>query len=89
VFASKAIKPGGADGLITGNFGQVIVQIEAVLITYVLAGVGTYVILKVLNMTIGLRMNPESEYQGVDISEPGEEAYGEELAAGFSMTRVE
>jgi ammonium transporter, Amt family len=98
VFATGAVNPilgKGPDGnplpvgLLDGNAGQVLTQIIAVLITYALAGVGTFVILKILDATIGLRVNPEVEYQGVDINEHGEEAYGEELAAGFTMSRVE
>jgi Amt family ammonium transporter len=64
-------------------------QIEAVAITYVLAALGTFALLKILDATIGLRVHPEAEYQGVDINEHGEEGYGEELAAGFTMSRVE
>jgi Amt family ammonium transporter len=88
IFATKAVNSAGGDGLLAGNPGQLVTQIVAVLITYVLAGVGTFIILKVLDATIGLRVNPESELQGVDINEHGEEGYGEEMGA-FSMTRVE
>jgi Amt family ammonium transporter len=88
IFATKAVNAAGGDGLLAGNPGQLVTQIVAVLITYVLAGVGTFIILKVLDATIGLRVNPESELQGVDINEHGEEGYGEEMGA-FSMTRVE
>jgi ammonium transporter, Amt family len=95
VFATGAVNPifgkspDGSPlpvGLIDGNFGQVITQIMAVAFTYVLAGVGTFVILKVLESVLGgLRVKTEAEYQGVDISEHGEEGYGEELVAGLSL----
>ncbi len=89
IFATKSVNSAGADGLLYGNPGQLLTQIEAVLITYAIAAVGTFVILKALDATIGLRVNPEAEYQGVDVNEHGEEGYGEELAAGFTISRAE
>lgn len=90
IFATKAVNSAGADGLLAGNATQVLTQIEAVAITYVLAALGTIVILKVLSAIFGgLRVHPDAEFQGVDIHEHGEEGYGEEITAGFTMTRVE
>ena len=90
VFATKSVNSAGADGLLYGNPGQVLIQIEAVVITYIVAGVGTFLILKALQAIFGtLRVTEESEYQGVDVNEHGEEGYGEELGAGFTMSRVE
>lgn len=90
IFATKAVNSAGADGLLAGNATQVLTQIEAVAITYVLAALGTIVILKVLSAVFGgLRVHPDAEFQGVDIREHGEEGYGEEVTAGFMMTRVE
>jgi Amt family ammonium transporter len=94
VFATKLVNPAGGNGLLFGETGmlfqgndpsQVFKQIVGVLITYVLAGVGTFIILKILDATIGLRVDAEAEYQGVDINEHGEEGYGEELIAGLSF----
>lgn len=89
IFATTAVNSAGGNGLLYGNPSQLLTQIEAVSITYILAAIGTFAILKVLDATIGLRVHPEAEFQGVDINEHGEEGYGEELAAGFSMSRVE
>ncbi|MBW4540460.1 MAG: ammonium transporter [Myxacorys chilensis ATA2-1-KO14] len=88
LFATKAVNSAGGDGLFYGNPGQLVTQIIAILIAYAIAGIGTFVILKVLDATIGLRVNSEAELQGVDVNEHGEEGYGEEMGA-FSMTRVE
>ncbi|MBW4421664.1 MAG: ammonium transporter [Myxacorys californica WJT36-NPBG1] len=88
LFATKTVNSAGGDGLFYGNPGQLVTQIIAILIAYAIAGIGTFVILKVLDATIGLRVNPEAELQGVDVNEHGEEGYGEEMGA-FSMTRVE
>jgi ammonium transporter, Amt family len=65
-------------------------QIIAVLITYVLAGLGSFIILTVLKAVLGdLRVKPETEYQGLDINEHGEEGYGEEFASGLSLAEKE
>ncbi len=50
-------------------------QIVAVLITWVLAAVGTFIILKVLDATMGLRVSREEEIEGLDVSQHGEEGY--------------
>jgi ammonium transporter, Amt family len=86
IFATKLVNPAGANGLLFGdkgmlfvdnNPGQLVTQIIAIAITYVLAGLGTFIILKVLDATIGLRVKPEQEYQGLDINEHGEEGYND------------
>ena len=86
VFATTEVNSGGANGLIFGNPAQVLQQLTAVVITYVLAAVGTFIILKVLDATVGLRLKPEAEIQGMDINEHGEEAYGEEFTGGYDIT---
>ena len=83
VFATKAINPIMHDaagnalsiGLIEGNFRQLMNQAIAVVIAWALAIVGTLIILKVVDLTIGLRVSPEHEVQGLDLSQHGEEGY--------------
>jgi Amt family ammonium transporter len=75
VFATKAVNSAGSDGLLAGNPGLVVTQIEAVLATVVLAGVLTFVVLKVIEAVVGLRVTLADEIGGVDVSEHGEEAY--------------
>jgi Amt family ammonium transporter len=97
VFATNAVNPLilGKDpagklvslGLVDGNANQIVTQIIAVVITYVLAGVGTFVILKLLSFVMPLRAKEEEEYQGLDINAHGEEAYGDELASGFAQVK--
>jgi ammonium transporter, Amt family len=90
LFATKAVNAAGADGLVYGDPSLVGKQIIAVLITYVLAGLGSFIILTVLKAVLGdLRVKPESEYQGLDINEHGEEGYGEEFASGLSLAEKE
>lgn len=86
VFASKAVNAGGADGLLYGNPGQIVKQIIAVLVTYALAAVGTFIIIKLLEVTVGLRPKENVEFQGMDINEHGEEGYGEEFGGGVGIS---
>jgi Amt family ammonium transporter len=75
LFASKAINSAGADGLFFGNPGQLGIQAVAVLISWVFAFVGTLVILKVVDWTMGLRVSTEEERIGLDLSQHEEQAY--------------
>jgi Amt family ammonium transporter len=68
--------PTGADGLLFGNPGQLIVQAVGVMATIVYSFVLTYVLLKVVDATMGLRATEEDEVMGLDLSQHGERAYG-------------
>ncbi|HWP35702.1 MAG TPA: ammonium transporter, partial [Thermodesulfobacteriota bacterium] len=75
LFASKAINPAGADGLFFGNPGQLLTQVAAVGVTWLLALSVTYVILKVVDGLVGLRVSEEEEVTGLDLSQHSETAY--------------
>lgn len=78
VFAVRAINPifkNHPVGLIDGHPAQVLDQAVGVVIAWALAAVGTYVILKVVDALVGLRVSPEHEIQGLDVTQHGEEAY--------------
>jgi Amt family ammonium transporter len=75
VFATTAVNPAGADGLLYGNPQQLFIQIAAVAVTWIYAGVVTFVLLKVIDATIGLRVGEEEEVLGLDRSQHGELAY--------------
>jgi Amt family ammonium transporter len=75
VLASKAVNQGGADGLLYGGAGFFGAQALAVLAVTVFAGVGTYLILKLVNRLVGLRVLPEEERMGLDLSQHNERAY--------------
>ena len=83
VFATTAVNSAGKDGLIYGNPSQVLIQIAGVLVAYIIAAAGTFIILKFVDAIVGLRVHPEAEIQGLDINEHGEEGYGEEFAGGL------
>jgi Amt family ammonium transporter len=74
LFANPAINSAGK-GLFFGNPGQVITQLIAVAASWVLAFVGTYIILKILDVLMGLRVAPEEEQTGLDLSQHKESAY--------------
>jgi Amt family ammonium transporter len=75
LFASKAVNAAGADGLFFGNPGQLGLQIVAVAATLVYCGVGAFVLLKVVDALVGLRVTEEDEVAGLDLSQHGENAY--------------
>jgi len=75
LFASKAINPDGADGLFFGNPGQLGIQAIAVLATWVFAFVGTFILLKIVDAIMGLRVSQDEEQVGIDLSQHDENAY--------------
>jgi Amt family ammonium transporter len=75
LFASRAINPAGFDGLFFGNPGQLWTQFIAVAVTMVFAFVMTVIILKLIDLVIGLRVTEEEEEKGMDISLHNETGY--------------
>ena len=76
VFASKAMNPAGADGLLAGNPGQVLIQALGAGVSLVYSGLMTFVLLKVLGTVLDLRSDARTEGLGMDVTQHGEEAYG-------------
>jgi len=62
-------------GLIDGNLRQFFNQAAGVLTVWIIAAAGTYLILKVVDKTIGVRISEEEEIMGLDLSQHGEEGY--------------
>jgi Amt family ammonium transporter len=75
LFASKLVNSAGADGLLYGNPGQFLIQVIAVLVTMVFSFVVSYILFKILDATMGLRVTPEDEVAGLDITEHQETGY--------------
>ncbi|MDO8673466.1 MAG: ammonium transporter [Dehalococcoidia bacterium] len=76
LFATVAVNSAGANGLFYGNPGQLWVQLLATAVTWVYAGVATFIILKVIGLVFGsLRVKEEEELAGLDVSQHGEAAY--------------
>ena len=75
IFASKAVNPGGADGLLNGNAAQLGVQLLGVIVVGIYAFVVSWILLKIVDAIMGLRLSEEDEVMGLDISEHSERAY--------------
>ncbi|EKD27807.1 MAG: hypothetical protein ACD_79C00566G0003 [uncultured bacterium] len=75
LFASKAINSAGADGLFYGNMKLVAIQLGAVGATIIYSMVITFIIYKVIDVLIGVRVNEKDELIGLDLTEHHESAY--------------
>jgi Amt family ammonium transporter len=75
LFASTAVNPGGANGLFFGNPGQFGIQLVSVVATCAFVFVASYVLLKIVDAVMGLRITPEEEEQGLDLSQHNETGY--------------
>jgi Amt family ammonium transporter len=91
VFANSAINTVFKDangaalpsGLIEGNPKQVLNQLIASLIAIALGVVGSYIILKIVDLVVGVRVNDEDEIAGLDLSQHGEEGYNLDVDLGL------
>jgi len=75
IFASTVINAAGPNGLLYGNMYQFIIQVFGVVVVGFFAFVGTYVLLRVINVFTRVRVSPKDEDAGLDITQLGEEAY--------------
>jgi len=75
IFASKAINPNGANGLLAGNPSFLGTQIFAVVVVAVYAFVVSFILFKIIDLLIGLRVSDEDEIKGLDKSLHSETAY--------------
>lgn len=75
LFASKLVNPAGADGLFFGNPKQFLIQLATVGITIVYTAVVTFVIYKLVDLFIGMRVDEKTEAIGLDLTQHHERAY--------------
>ncbi|MFO0753296.1 MAG: ammonium transporter [Thermodesulfovibrionales bacterium] len=75
LFAQKAINPGGADGLLFGNPKLLLSQVLALGVAAVYSFLATGILLKLIDSVVGLRVDPEEELMGLDITQHGESGY--------------
>jgi len=80
LFATKAVNAAGGDGLFYGNPDQMTAQLIAVGASWAMAIVGTFVILKVVNVFCKLRATDEEQESGLDLTQHGEDAYTDLLS---------
>jgi Amt family ammonium transporter len=74
VFATKVVT-GGAEGALFGNWHQLLVQLIATFFTIAYSAILTIILFYIVNKTVGIRVAPREEEEGVDIYEHGETAY--------------
>lgn len=75
VFASKAVNPGGVDGLLAGNSDQLVSQVIGIVVVGVYTFVVSWVLFKVIHTVMGLRLTEGAEVEGLDYTEHSETAY--------------
>ncbi len=75
LFASLAVNPDAANGLFFGNPVQLWIQFKSVIATMAFSFVMTFIILKVVDLVVGLRVTAEDEERGLDISMHNETGY--------------
>jgi Amt family ammonium transporter len=75
IFATTAVNPAGADGLIAGNTRLIIAQLIATAVVWVFSFGMTWILANFVKMTIGFRVNEIEERIGLDISQHGEKTY--------------
>ena len=78
IFAASIINPIGPNGLLYGNPSQLLIQAIGVGVAGVMGFFGTYAILKVIDVLIGIRVSAKVEQEGLDIAEHAERAYSDE-----------
>jgi len=85
LFASATVNPaigntfrsGGKIISLAGGSAQLVNQLRGVLFTAALAGIATFILLKVVSATVGLRVTAEDEDSGLDLTQHGESAYND------------
>jgi ammonium transporter, Amt family len=75
LWATQAVNPGANNGAFYGNTGQIAIQLKAVIYTLVYSGLASFVLLKVVQLTVGIKSDGHSERIGLDVTEHAESAY--------------
>ena len=76
LFATRSVNRAGANGLVTGGgFHLLAVEVLAAVVTVGFSFTVTWLIAKAIDRTIGLRVSPEDESRGLDLTQHAESAY--------------
>ncbi|HOU57296.1 MAG TPA: ammonium transporter [Smithellaceae bacterium] len=75
IFAQKAINPAGADGLLFGNLHTFGIQCLMLVVTVVFAAIMTFILFKIVDAAIGMRVEEKNEIIGLDLTQQSEAAY--------------
>jgi Amt family ammonium transporter len=81
LFATTLVNPAGSNGLFSGNPHQVWLQLIGVAVTWVFSGLGTLVLIKIVDWVMGFRVTREEEIMGLDHVLHNESAYPDLLSA--------
>ncbi len=75
LWATKAVNPAGNNGLFYGNPGLLLIQLKAVVITIVYSFIVSFVLLKIVDALLGLRVSEDEERIGLDLTQHRESGY--------------
>ncbi len=75
LFASKAINAAGSDGLFFGNYKQFLLQLSATAVTVAYAFIVSWIIYKIVDLVVGVRVAEKDEAMGIDLTQHNERAY--------------
>ena len=75
LWATTTVNSAGANGLFYGNPKQFLIQLAAVAITLAYSGIGSFILLKVVDKLVGLRVSEQSERIGLDLTDHRETGY--------------
>ena len=75
LFAEKVVNAAGADGLLFGNAHQLYVQSLSLIVTVAFAAIMTFIIFKLVDALIGMRVEENNEVVGLDLTQQSEAAY--------------
>ena len=75
LWANKAVNSAGADGFFYGNPVLLWIQVKAILVTVIYSFIVSFVLLKIVDAVMGLRVTNENERMGLDLTEHRESGY--------------
>ncbi len=75
LWANKTVNAAGNDGLFYGNPGLFLIQVKAVLVTVIYSGIVTFLLLKLVDLVLGLRAAAQAERIGLDLTQHRESGY--------------
>ena len=75
LWAAKAVNPAGNNGLFYGNPGLFLIQLKAVAVTIVYSFIVSFVLLRIVDAVIGLRVSEDEERIGLDLTQHHESSY--------------
>ncbi len=85
LWATTKVNPAGADGLFYGSSDLIVAQLISIVVAYVLAIVGSFVLIKIVGLFMKVRVDEDEEVSGLDLSEHGERGYAQSFVAGSSF----